>query len=408
VPTEGPAPGGGLRVAVVGPTQPYKGGVAAHTTELAHRLAAAGHDTVLVGWERLYPHRLYPGEPTLPPGASDLPPYPRTVPALRWDRPGTWWRTGARLRGTDVVVVVFVIPAQVPALLALVRSIRAGAGRGPAAAGGGAGARAPRVVVLAHNVVPHEQHPGGEWLTSRLLAAADTVLVHSAALAEQAVAHGAGSVLVADLPPHLPGGVPELAPARGEGQGPDDGRAPGPTRVLALGMVREYKGFDLLLEAAAQVPDVEVTVAGEQWGRAGERLRAVAADPRLAGRVRLEDGYVPGERVAALAAAHDVLALPYRHGTASQNVLLARAHRMPVLVSTAGTLADTVTDGVDGLVVPPGDVAALATALRELARPERLAALRAAVPPVDLDGPWRRYLETLLHDPATLHQEVGR
>ena len=48
MPTEGPAPGGGLRVAVVGPTQPYKGGVAAHTTELAHRLAAAGHDTVLI------------------------------------------------------------------------------------------------------------------------------------------------------------------------------------------------------------------------------------------------------------------------------------------------------------------------------------------------------------------------
>jgi len=148
------------------------------------------------------------------------------------------------------------------------------------------------------------------------------------------------------------------------------------------------------------VPDVEVTVAGEPWGAAGRRLRVLAADPRLAGRVRLEEGYVPGERMAALAMAHDVLALPYRHGTASQNVLFARAHGMPVVVTTAGTLADQVRDGVDGLVVPPGDVAALAAALREVARPERLTALRAAVPPVDLDAPWQRYLETLLHDPV--------
>ena len=393
MPTDAP------RVAVVGPTQPYKGGVAAHTTELAHRLAAAGKDTVLVAWERLYPERLYPGDPTLPAGVADLPAYPRTVPVLRWDRPAGWWRAGAHLRDVDVVVIVFVVPLQVPALLTLVRSIRAGrAGR--------AGRRAPRVVVLAHNVVPHEQHPGGEWLTGRLLAAADTVLVHSAALAEQAVAHGARSVLVADLPPHLPGGAPVDTPdphaagrgAAGSGAGAG-GRVPGPTRVLALGMVREYKGFDLLLEAAAQVPDVQVTVAGEQWGRAGERLREVAADPRLAGRIRLDDGYVPGDRIAALAAEHDVLALPYRHGTASQNVLLARAHRMPVLVTTAGTLADTVTDGVDGLVVPPDDVPALAAALRELAEPDRLAQLRSAVPAVDVDGPWQRYLETLLHDP---------
>jgi len=411
-PTDGPieqgrpGPGGvpvsraGSRVAVVGPTHPYKGGVAAHTTELAHRLAAAGHETVLVSWKRLYPHLLYPGEQAVPGGEADLPPYPRSLPFLRWDRPGTWWRAGARLRGQDVVVVVFVVPVQVPALLTLVRALRGRLGvpglpgRSRRRRGGG-----PRVVVLAHNVVPHEQHPGGKWLTSRLLAAADTVLVHSPELADQAVAHGARRVLVAELPPHLPGGAPPTRPD-GVAAGPSSGVAPRRTRVLALGMVRDYKGFDLLLDAAADVPEVTVTVAGEQWGRAGERIRALATDPRLAGRVRLENGYVPGPRIGALLAEHDVLALPYRHATASQNVMLGHAHGLPVIVSRAGALADLVRPGVDGLVVPPGDRAALVEALREVGRPERLAALRGGVPVVDLDGPWRHYLETLLHDPA--------
>jgi glycosyltransferase involved in cell wall biosynthesis len=165
-------------------------------------------------------------------------------------------------------------------------------------------------------------------------------------------------------------------------------------------MVRDYKGVDLLLQAAAEVPDVTVTVAGEQWGRAGARVREIAGDPRLAGRIRLEAGYVPGKRIPALAAAHDVLALPYRHATASQNVLLGHAHGLPVIATDVGTFARQVTDGVDGLVVPPGDVPALAAALREVARPERLAALRRGVRPVDLDGPWQRYVQTLLHDPG--------
>jgi glycosyltransferase involved in cell wall biosynthesis len=377
----------GLRVAVVGPAHPYKGGVAAHTTELAHRLSAAGHDTLLVSWSRLYPEALYPGEQAVPDGAPDLPPFPRTLRVLRWDRPGTWWRTGRRLRGAGLVVLAVVVPVQVPALLVLIRALRGGQRRA-------AGAR-PRVVVIAHNVLPHEPHPGDAWLIGWLLRSVGAVLVHSARLADQAAAAGARQVLVAGLPPHLPGGVPV---PRLDGGGPAGGDARR-TRVLALGMVREYKGFDLLLEAAAQVPDVEVTIAGEHWGRAGERLRDLAHDPRLAGRVRLEAGYVPAERIAVLAATHDVLALPYRQATASQNVTLAHAHRLPVVATATGTFASQVRDGVDGLVVPPGDVAALAAALREVACPRRLAAMRRAVPPVDIDGPWHRYLETLVRDP---------
>ena len=118
-----------MRVAVVGPTHPYKGGVAAHTTTLAHELAEAGHDVTLVSWSHLYPSRLYPGEQAVPGGAPDVEPFPRTVRALSWARPDTWVRTGRRLRGFDAVIVVHVIPAVVPAHLALLRA--AGIGTGP-------------------------------------------------------------------------------------------------------------------------------------------------------------------------------------------------------------------------------------------------------------------------------------
>jgi glycosyltransferase involved in cell wall biosynthesis len=364
-----------VKIGIVGPTHPYKGGVASHTTQTAHELAAAGHDVQLVSWSRLYPNRLYPGEQAVPDGGPDLAPFDNTIRPLRWDRPWSWWSTGRMLRDVDLVVVVVVVPVQVPALLTLVRS----ALRGP---------RPPRVVVIAHNVVPHETHPGGEWLMKRMLRAVDGVLVHSAEQAELARGLGVTEVTVAALAPHLPGGVPTGSRARAAA--PD-----GLVRVLALGMVRDYKGYDLLLEAARSVPGVSVTVAGEQWGEAGTRVVQLAQDPALAGRVDVRAGYLPGADIPGLLAEHDVLALPYRHATASQNVMLAHAHGLPVLATRVGTFGTDVRDGVDGLLVEPGDVEALAAGLRRLTEPGTLDGLRDGLPVVDLKTPWVSYVAAL-------------
>ncbi|MGA8045785.1 MAG: glycosyltransferase family 4 protein, partial [Dermatophilaceae bacterium] len=182
-----------LRIAVVGPTHPFKGGVAAHTTALSHELEEAGHDVALVSWRHLYPSRLYPGEQSVPHGAPDLDPYPRTSHPLSWARPDSWWRTGRRLQNADVVILVHVLPAVVPAHLALIRAARAGADQ-------------PTIVALVHNVLPHEPRPGDRALMRRFLGAVDAVLVHSAAEARTAHDLGATDVSVAALPPHLPGG----------------------------------------------------------------------------------------------------------------------------------------------------------------------------------------------------------
>ena len=70
-----------MRIAIVGPAFPYKGGGAHHTTELAHRLAAAGHDVTLESWKAQYPTFLYPGEQHLF-ADSSLPSYDPEAAAL--------------------------------------------------------------------------------------------------------------------------------------------------------------------------------------------------------------------------------------------------------------------------------------------------------------------------------------
>ncbi|HET7800752.1 MAG TPA: glycosyltransferase family 4 protein [Humibacillus xanthopallidus] len=386
-----PAPDGAgaaaLRIAVVGPTHPHTGGIAAHTTMLAHHLHDAGHDVVLVSWAHLHPSRLHRDDVTVPRGGvevPEVPPFPRTVRALSWARPDTWVRVGRRLRDLDAVVVVHAIPPAVPAHLALLRA----AGALPAAQSAQSDAMVatprPQSIVVCHTVLPLEPRPGDARLMGVLLSRVDSVLVHSADQARLAHDLGARRVSVADLPPHVPGGHPISR-----------GPRPGPTRLLALGLVREHKGIDVLLRAMRTVPEVTLTIAGEMSGSVRRVVATLSSDPSLAGRVEIREGYVPADALAALLADHDVLALPYRSATASQNVVLGHTHGLPVLASDVVPFSQQVVDGVNGLLVPPDDERALAGALRRLGDPELRRRLADGVQTPDLSGPWAHYLGTI-------------
>ncbi len=367
-----------MRLALVGPSHPHKGGIAAHTTMLAHKLAAAGHEVTVLSWSHLYPRLLYPGEQVVPGGTPDVPPFPRTVRMLSWARPDSWARAGWSVQDADAVIVVHVIPQVVPAQLMLLAAAGAGATRSD-------GSRGPTPVAVAHNVLPHETRPGDKALMRALLRRVAAVVVHSSEQALLAGTLGARVVRQLDLPAHLPGGPPV---PRVPGQ---DG-----TRLLALGIVRDYKGVDLLLEALREVPGLTLTIAGELWGAAGQQVRDLAAQPDLTGRVEILDGYVPADQIAPLLARHDVLTLTYRHATASQNVLLAARHGLPVLATEVGTFGDQVRDGIDGLLVPAQDHTALVAALRRLADPAYVARLASGVRAPDLEGPWAHYVQALV------------
>jgi glycosyltransferase involved in cell wall biosynthesis/SAM-dependent methyltransferase len=364
----------GLQVAVVGPTHPYKGGVAQHTTELAHRLTAAGHTVELLSWSEQYPAFLYPGQQRVPGDRPERTPFPRTTYPLSWRRPDSWVRVGRRLRSYDVVVVVVVSPVQAPAYAALLASL---------------GGRGPRVVALCHNVLPHEQRPGDRQLTRAVLSRVDGVVTHTPEQAALARTVTRARVEAVPLPATLPG------KGRGRGEvGRQDGTVPN-RRLLFFGLVRPYKGVDVLLRAMAQVPDVELTVAGEVWGGA-EPLTRLVDELGLRDRVELRAGYVDDADVPGLFDSVDALVLPYRSGTATQNVTLAHAHGLPVVATDIPALAPHVRDGVDGLLCRPDDVEDLARALRDLYAPGRLGRLAVNVPEVDPGPGWTSYVATVL------------
>ncbi|SDG65231.1 Glycosyltransferase involved in cell wall bisynthesis [Sinosporangium album] len=355
-----------MRIAIVGPTYPYKGGGAQHTTELAHRLAARGHEVVIESWKAQYPSFLYPGQQTI--SAPEGTPFPHTNRRLDWRRPDGWVRRGRAARSADLVVLTVLSPVQVPPYLGILYGI----------------AQKAPVLALCHNVLPHERKPYDVPLVKALLRRVDRVLAHSDAQGALARELTPAPVAVAGLPPHLPvtaAGRPGSEAVR--------------RRLLFFGMVRPYKGLDLLLRALAATPGVRLTVAGEFWGGLDDTT-ALVRELGLGDRVELRPGYVAAEDVPALFAEADALVLPYRSATASQNVWLGHEHGVPVIATTVGGLADHVTDGVDGLLVEPGSPEALAGALARFYAPGEPERLRAGVKAVDPDPHWATYLDTLL------------
>jgi glycosyltransferase involved in cell wall biosynthesis len=361
-----------VRIAIVGSAHPYKGGSTQHTTELAHRLAAAGHRVSLQSWRSQYPHRLYPGEPLT--DEPEVPLFPDTERSLAWNRPEGWWLAGRRLgREFDAIVLTVFTPIQVPAYLAMAKAARS---------------RGCQVVALCHNVLPHESHWFDGPLMRALLRSSDAAFVHSAQQAELAAAFATTPVHVAPLPLHLPHAQwpPEASP----------GARPARHRLLFFGIVRRYNGLDILIRAlTATKPTVSLTVAGEIWADRGGILRLIS-ELQLGDRVTLLDRYIAADEVAAHFCAADALVLPYRSGTASQNALVALRFGLPVIATTAGAIADPVCDGVNGIRCAPGDVADLARGISRLYEPGTLEHLQRGIRPPDTGPAWDRYLATMM------------
>jgi glycosyltransferase involved in cell wall biosynthesis len=144
--------------------------------------------------------------------------------------------------------------------------------------------------------------------------------------------------------------------------------APPGGRVLTVGRLIPEKGMDVVIDAVAGIQGL-LTIAGEGPERA--RLEAGARHHDLD--VRFE-GFVSRERLDALYRGSSVVVLAARKGEGLPNAVLeAFAHGRAVVATPVAGVRDLVVDGVNGLLVPSGDVGALRAALARLSHERGLA-----------------------------------
>jgi len=144
--------------------------------------------------------------------------------------------------------------------------------------------------------------------------------------------------------------------------------------IVAMGRLHANKAFDVLLRALAQVPEAHLWLAGE--GPLRGELEALAVQLGIAGRVRFLGWR---DDVAALYASGDLFVCPSRHEPLGNVVIEAWAAAKPVVACASQGPSQLIESGVNGLLCPIDDAAALAAAMGHLlSAPGTAAALAAA------------------------------
>ena len=370
-----------MKVALLGPTYPHRGGIAHYTTLLA-RAFARDHETHLVSFSRLYPSLLFPGTTQLDRSGEAIQPPVPPEPLLDSMNPITWYATGRRLRALapDLLIVTWWHPFFGPSLGTAARRARHGA--------------RPKRIFLCHNVEPHEATPLDHALASYGLGAADGFLVHARAEAARLAPRAHGRPV--RVHPHPSYEIFHRgAPSRDEARARLDvsGRV-----LLFFGYVRPYKGLADLLEALRQArPDSwdRLFVVGEFY-EPRDRYARWLDDPALRAKITVVDRYVPNEEVGTYMAAADLVVLPYRSATGSGIAQVAFGAGVPVVATRTGGLEDVVEDGVSGLLVPPESPVDLARAIERFADENLGPKLREGVKQARARFSWESLVDALV------------
>jgi glycosyltransferase involved in cell wall biosynthesis len=238
----------------------------------------------------------------------------------------------------------------------------------PAVRGGAQPRSRPPLVLTAHDVLPREPRRGQRSAQRRLYERFDAIVVHSEhgrnrLVGELAIDPDRVHVISHGVFAHL-ADVPQSVAA--------GGRAPFQTEkpvVLCFGLMRPYKGIDVLLEAWRGIQDAELWVAGMPRMDIAH-LRAIAPP-----NVRFMPRFITDSELPAYFQRADLVVLPYREIDQSGVLFTALAFGKPLLLSDVGGFPEVGATGA-ARIVPAGDAGALRGALEELlGDPAALAAL---------------------------------
>ena len=354
-----------MKVVIIGPAYPLRGGLATYNERLARAFIEAGDEVSIVTFSLQYPDFLFPGQTqfSTEPGPTDL----DIEVSLNSVNPLSWLAVGRKLRREmpDLVVFRFWLPFMGPALGTVARLVR---GNGHT-----------RVVAITDNVIPHEKRPGDGPLTRYFLSACDGFVTMSRSVLSDLQRLGFGQKPALYRPHPL---YDNFGPVKSKTDALAALGLPATTGyLLFFGFIRAYKGLDILLEAFA---DKRLTSLPVKLIIAGEFYEDAVPYEALIKRYSLEDrivratDFIPNDAVVNYFCAADLIMQPYKNATQSGVSQIAYHFERPMLVTDVGGLAELIPAGVVGYVVPPTP-AAIADAVVDFYAEQREEAFTAGV-----------------------------
>lgn len=341
-----------MKISILGPAWPYRGGIAAFNERLAHQFISEGHDVRLYTFTMQYPGFLFPGKTqySVEPAPSTL----RIERSINSCNPLSWWTTGRRISQDrpDVLIVAYWLPFMAPALGSICRLARRNGHT--------------KVVALLHNLIPHESRPGDKLFSRYFIGSIDAAVSLSKSVLEDIKVFNAQ--LPAVFSPH------PLYDNFGEKVSREEACAhlnlsADSRYLLFFGLIRDYKGLDWMLEAFAKSRVYEhgykLLIAGEFYTD-GTKYHALAEKLQIQDALEWRSEFVPDSEVRYYFSAADFIVQPYKTATQSGVTQIAYHFEKPMLVTRVGGLPEIVPDGKVGYAVDP-TVDAIAAALQDFA-----------------------------------------
>lgn len=381
-----------MKIRILGPAHPYRGGIAKFNEVLAASFAAEGHDVKIVNFTLQYPSFLFPGRTQYTrmaaPEGLVIERRINSVNPLNWPIVG---RDIAREK-PDLVILRFWMPFMGPSLGTIAKVIRQ---RSPKT----------RLVALADNIVPHEHRPGDRPLTDYFLRQTDAVVYMSDEVGRDLDSFDyKGLRAMSPHPIYDTYGTPvskaEACAALGLNPETD--------YVLFFGFIRDYKGLDLLLEAwgmlkaQGKTTGKKLLIGGEYYGNK-EKYDELIQRLGLQEDIVLHDRYIEETEVRNYFCASDLVVQPYRSATQSGVTQVAYHFGTPMVVTHVGGLPEIVPDNKVGYVV---DISpeAIAKAIADFYEQNKAADFRANIAVEKERFGWGALTETFMR----LHREIGK
>ncbi len=330
-----------MKIIILGTTYPYRGGLAVYNERLAREFQKEGNEVEIWTFRMQYPGFLFPGKTQF--SEEDAPQDLKILRKANSINPFNWLKVRHEIKKTkaDIVIVKFWLPFMAPCLGTIVRGARKNG--------------KTRVISILDNIIPHEHRIGDHQLADYFVKSVDGFVAMSESVLDDVKTFDTIKPKVFCRHPLYDNfGVKVNREEALKELGLDTQFR----YMLFFGLIRDYKGLDLMLKAYARSEfrnmDVRLIVAGEFYS-GSEKYFELEKELGLEGLVIWKCEFVPDSRVKYYFGAADIIVQPYKSATQSGVTQIAYHFEKPMLVTNVGGLSEIVPDGKVGYVVEPNE-----------------------------------------------------
>ena len=324
-----------MKIAILSCFYPFRGGISQFNACLYEELSRE-HVVKAFNFSRQYPEFLFPGKTQYVTDDDEAVPV-ESESLLDTANPFSYIRTYHAIRDwkPDVLIVRYWMSYFAPALGYVTRRMK----------------KHCKVISILDNVVPHEPHFFDAPLTRYFLKGSSGSVTLCEAVSKDLLALKPDTeytVIQHPLYSHF-GKKKDREEAEAK-----LGLAPGKKNILFFGLIREYKGLDILLEAFGKLNDgYQLIIAGEPYGSFDRYQKIIDTLPNR-DRVFMDLKYIKDSEVTDYFSAADIAVLPYRSATQSGISSISYHFEVPMIVTDVGGLKETIGDRGTGIVAEEG------------------------------------------------------